>query len=117
MPDGKLSPPLEAPGAEGTLHPSGVSQQRSSLRFLVPLMIALAATSAVVWSTRPKPVVVEAEPSPPPKSAAEIKKQIEIVSKNKDIPPGQKGMILGLLKNNLAQAKAREAGAGELQAP
>jgi hypothetical protein len=93
-----------------TARPTG-----SPLRYLLPTMAGLLVVAAIVWATRPKSEVYNPEP-PPPKTVAEVQKQIDDVKKNDGIPKDRKGMILGLLNAELEKAKAAEA-KGETKAP
>jgi hypothetical protein len=90
--------------------PARPANAPSPLRYLLPLLAVLAGIGVFVWISQPPPNIPQPAPTPSPKSAAELQKQIDFITKQQDIPPGQKSMILGGLKSELEQAKAREQG-------
>lgn len=92
--------------------PVATTPARSSLRLLIPTMVALSGVAAFVYLTQPKPAVYVPGPDDVQKvkSAAEVQKNIETVKASENIPPGEKGRILGFLNMELQQAKAREKG-------
>ena len=95
-------PPTHSPDMAGT--------RSVPLRWMLPLMAVLMGVALFVWLSRPRPPVVAPEPTPTPKAAADVQKQIDQVKANTGIPEREKGRILGFLQAELEQAKARERG-------
>lgn len=86
--------------------------QASTLRLLIPALVALSGVAVFVYATRPKPAVYTPGPDdiPKVKTVAEIENNIKTLKGIKNIPPGEKKRIIGFLNIELANAKAREGG-------
>jgi len=83
-------------------------KQTKLLPGLIGAMVALTGVAIYVWMNRgvpdsynPPPVV--------PKTSMEVEQQITKMRTEKDIPEGQRQMVLGLLQGELEKAKQREA--------
>ena len=85
--------------------------KKSSLQYLLIVMVVLAITAVIVYRTLPKPVEYVPSPGdlPKVKSVAEVKANMETIKASNKVPPGEKSRILGFLAVELEQAKAREA--------
>lgn len=81
------------------------------LRWLLVALAVMGAAALIMRFAFPTPKEEVYNPPPlPPKTVADVEKQIKDVQNNKGIPASAKGRILGFLQADLQKVKAAEGG-------